>query len=200
MRYEIFKDNLKYVDEHNAGNHTFTLALNVFADITVEEYRYTYLRTLPPLPELDTLDNENNETDLFHFNGTPVVTPDSIDWRDFGAVLPVKNQGGCCNGGIDSAQDYPYIAVYKKCDTSKTNNKVVTIDGYKWVPAINENALKTYVAKQPITTSVEGYGRAFQLYGTGVFTKDRGIKLDHVVTLIGYGTEGSTDYWLIKNS
>lgn len=38
-RYEIFKDNLKYIDEHNAGNHTYTLGLNVFSDLTVEEYR-----------------------------------------------------------------------------------------------------------------------------------------------------------------
>ncbi|KAJ0985310.1 hypothetical protein J5N97_003666 [Dioscorea zingiberensis] len=252
MRYEIFKDNLKYIDEHNAGNHTSTLALNVFADITVEEYRSTYLGTLPPPPGLDTLDDESNETDLFHFNGTLVAVPDSIDWRDLGAVLPVRDQGGCfscwaftivatveainqiitgdltplseqqlvdcerksCqrhtltgpfeyiikNGGIDSRQDYPYTAVYHKCDTSKENNKVVTIDGYKPVPRNNENSLKTHVARQPVATAVEAYERAFQLHGTGIFTKYCGTKLDHAVTLIGYGTEGSTDYWLIKNS
>ncbi|KAJ0985314.1 hypothetical protein J5N97_003670 [Dioscorea zingiberensis] len=195
MRYEIFKDNLKYIDEHNAGNNTFTLALNVFADITVEEYRSTYLGTLfPPSGLIDTLDNESNETDLFHFNGTPVAVPDSIDWRDLGAVLPVKNQGGCfeainqiitgdltplseqqlvdcerksCNrydlvppfeyiirnGGIDSEQDYPYMAVSNQCDTSK-----------------------------------------------GIFTKYCGTTLDHAIALIGYGSEGSKDYWLIKNS
>ncbi|KAJ0985970.1 hypothetical protein J5N97_004326 [Dioscorea zingiberensis] len=219
MRYEIFKDNLKYIDEHNAGNNAFTLALNVFADITVEEYRSTYLGTLFPPPGLiDTLDNESNETDLFHFNGTPVAVPDSIDWRDLGDVLPVKNQGGCfscwafatiatveainqiitedltplseqqlvdcerkvvidmtsCrlfkyiirNGGIDSEQDYPYMAISNQCDTSKENNKVVTIDGYKRVPPFNENILKSHVAKQPVATGVEACEWAFQLYGT----------------------------------
>ncbi|KAJ0978009.1 hypothetical protein J5N97_013483 [Dioscorea zingiberensis] len=251
MRYEIFKDNLKYIDEHNAGNNTFTLALNVFADITIEEYRSTYLGTLFPPPGLiDTLDNESNETDLFHFNGTPVAVPDSIDWRDLGAVLPVKNQGVSCwafatvatveainqiitgdltplseqqlvdcerkscdrydlvppfkyiirNGGIDSEQDYPYMAVSNQCDTSKEDNKVVTIDGYKRVAPFNENILKSHVAKQPVATGVEAYERAFQLYGTGIFTKYCGTKLDHAIALIGYGTEGSKDYWLIKNS
>ncbi|KAM0933929.1 putative actinidain [Dioscorea sansibarensis] len=42
-RYEIFKDNLKFIDEHNAGNHTFTLGLTVFADLTNEEYQKTFL-------------------------------------------------------------------------------------------------------------------------------------------------------------
>ena len=95
-RYEIFKDNVKYVDEHNAGNHTFTLALNVFADITVEEYRATYLGTLPTPPGIDMIDNNEDENDGYNFNETVDAVPDSIDWRDLGAVQPVRNQGGCC--------------------------------------------------------------------------------------------------------
>ncbi|KAH7672342.1 Actinidain protein [Dioscorea alata] len=251
-RYDIFKDNLKYIDEHNAGNHTFTLALNVFADITDEEYRATYLGTLPTPSGIDMIDDNGNESDKYNFNETVDAVPDSIDWRDLGAVQPVRNQGGCfscwaftavaaieginqivtgdvvalseqqlvdcerksCdpyyldkpmqyvmkNGGIDTRQDYPYTAVYAKCDTTKESNKVVTIDGYKWIPSNNEKILKTHVARQPIAGALEGYERAFKLYGSGVFTKYCGTALDHAVTLIGYGTEGTQDYWLIKNS
>ncbi|KAM0941075.1 putative actinidain [Dioscorea sansibarensis] len=88
-RYEIFKDNLKHIDKHNAGNHTYTLALNVFADLTVEEYRATYLRTLPPRKWKEM----ENDSDTFNDNVDAV--PDSIDWRDKGAITPVRNQGGC---------------------------------------------------------------------------------------------------------
>ncbi|KAH7650662.1 Actinidain protein [Dioscorea alata] len=51
-RFKIFKDNLKYIDEHNAGNHSFQLGLNIFSDLTNEEYRSTYLGFKPP-PEVD---------------------------------------------------------------------------------------------------------------------------------------------------
>ncbi|KAH7672350.1 Actinidain protein [Dioscorea alata] len=94
-RYEIFKDNLKYIDEHNAGNHTYTLALTVFADLTVEEYRSTYLRKLPTPSEYDLVNHSDDENDdVYNFNET-VTVPNSMDWRDLGAVLPVKQQGGC---------------------------------------------------------------------------------------------------------
>ncbi|XP_039132391.1 zingipain-2-like [Dioscorea cayenensis subsp. rotundata] len=241
-RYEIFKDNLKYIDEHNTGNHTFTLALNVFADITVEEYRATYLGTLPP-PQ-GSIENDDNDDKK--------VVPDSIDWRELGAVTPVMQQGGCfscwaftavatveainqivtgdlislskqqlvdcdhksCspyyihksleyikkNGGIDTEEDYPYKAKYIGCNATKAKNIAVTIDGYKWAPRNNENGLKAQVSKQPVGAAVEGYGRDFQLYGKGIFTKYCGKKQDHAVTIIGYGTDGNTDYWLIKNS
>ncbi|XP_042452450.1 oryzain alpha chain-like [Zingiber officinale] len=46
-RFEVFKDNLRRVDEHNAaadrGEHSFRLAINQFADLTNEEFRARYL-------------------------------------------------------------------------------------------------------------------------------------------------------------
>ena len=93
-RYEIFKDNLKYVDEHNAGNHTYTLGLNGFSDLTIKEYRNTYLVVNSSLlPEWDEVGNEN-ESD-YSFNDTINAAPESIDWRELGAVTPIKYQGGC---------------------------------------------------------------------------------------------------------
>ncbi|KAM0941079.1 putative actinidain [Dioscorea sansibarensis] len=250
-RYEIFKDNLKYVDEHNAGNHTYTLGLNGFSDLTIEEYRNTYLVVNSSLlPEWDEVGNEN-ESD-YSFNDTINTAPESIDWRELGAVTPVKYQGGCAscwafasvaaveglnqivtgslislseqqvidcmykscqpgwpiktylyikrNGGIDTDMDYPYTATVNQCDTSKENKKVVSIDGFQVVQSQNEYALMKAVAEQPIAAFVSGYERDFQHYKKGIFTGYCGTKTDHVVTIIGYGTEGSTDYWLIKNS
>nr|CAD1821861.1 unnamed protein product [Ananas comosus var. bracteatus] len=50
-RFEIFKENLRYVDEHNAaadaGLHSFRLGLNRFADLTNDEYRSTFLGVRP---------------------------------------------------------------------------------------------------------------------------------------------------------
>ncbi|KAM0941074.1 putative actinidain [Dioscorea sansibarensis] len=252
-RYEIFKNNLRYIDEHNAGNHTFTLGLNVFADITVEEYRATYLGTLPPSPSLSMVNDETIELDESDDHSFKVTnTPNSIDWRDLGAVTPVQNQGKCfscwafavlatveainqiktgdlislskqqlvdCHkrscqahylhqtyeyiikkGGVDTEKDYPYQAKIKKCNTTKENNKVVSIDGYQMVTQRNEFALMQAVAKQPTAVIVDGYGRDFQLHTQGIFTAYCGTNLNHAVTIVGYGTDGSVDYWIIKNS
>ncbi|OMO74019.1 Peptidase C1A, papain [Corchorus capsularis] len=42
-RFEIFKDNLKFIEEHNSVNRTYKVGLNRFADMTNEEYRAMYL-------------------------------------------------------------------------------------------------------------------------------------------------------------
>ena len=43
LRLEVFRDNLRYIDAHNAeadaGLHGFRLGLTPFADLTVVEYR-----------------------------------------------------------------------------------------------------------------------------------------------------------------
>lgn len=95
-RYEIFKDNLKYIDEHNGRNHSFHLGPNIFADITNEEYQKTYLGLVTP-----TWNNSRKESERYKFN---LSCPESIDWRQKGAVVPVKQQGQCC--------EYIYIYHY----------------------------------------------------------------------------------------
>lgn len=91
-RYEIFKDNLKFVDEHNLpeNGHSFKVGLNRFADLTNEEYRKMYLGT-----------KMNREARLGIKKGDKFLykvgdeLPDMIDWRVKGAVAAVKDQGSC---------------------------------------------------------------------------------------------------------
>ena len=47
----------------------------------------------------------------------------------------------------------------------QAGKKIVTIDGYQSVSESNERRLKMKVAEQPVATTIEAYGRAFQLYG-----------------------------------
>ncbi|KAG2400538.1 Cysteine proteinase [Vigna angularis] len=44
-RFQIFKDNLKFIDDHNAENRTYKVGLNRFADLNNDEYRSKYLTT-----------------------------------------------------------------------------------------------------------------------------------------------------------
>lgn len=249
-RFQIFKDNLKFIDEHNALNLSYKLGLNRFADLSNDEYRSTFLGTKPRAI------NRLSKTKSNRY--APRVgdqLPDSVDWRKEGAVTAVKDQGQCgscwafsticaveginkivtgdlislseqelvdcdktynegCNGGlmdyafefiinnggIDSEDDYPYKGYDSTCDTYRKNARVVSIDSYEDVPTYDEKALKKAVANQPIAVAIEGGGREFQLYSTGVFTGRCGTALDHGVAVVGYGTEYGIDYWIVRNS
>ncbi|XP_020595208.1 oryzain alpha chain-like, partial [Phalaenopsis equestris] len=175
-RFEIFKDNLRYIDEHNAGLHSFRLGLNRFADLTNEEYRSTYLGSRPS-------PSHRNPSDRYRLAAGEAL-PDSVDWTTKGAVVPVKDQGACgscwafssiaaveginqivtANGGIDSEEDYPYRGHGGKCDTYKKNVRVVSIDSFEDVPVNDEKALQKALANQPVSVAIEAAGRAFQLY------------------------------------
>ncbi|KAJ3698943.1 hypothetical protein LUZ61_002648 [Rhynchospora tenuis] len=91
LRLSVFRDNLQFIDQHNAeadaGMHTFRLGLNRFADLTNEEYRKRFLGTRPS----QRLRKESGRYSLLEDSSIP----DSIDWREKGAVNAVKDQGSC---------------------------------------------------------------------------------------------------------
>jgi len=87
-RMKVYADNKAYVAQHMeefaAGKHTFTVALNKFADLTTEEWTATYKGYVA-------------QSSLPH--GTHELTGKAVaaskDWRDAGVVTPIKDQGQC---------------------------------------------------------------------------------------------------------
>ncbi|CAN8287612.1 unnamed protein product [Cochlearia groenlandica] len=86
-RFEIFKDNLRFIDENNNKNLSYKLGLNRFADLTNEEYRSIYLRAKPVKRVFKTSDR--------YVARVGDALPESVDWRKEGAVADVKDQGSC---------------------------------------------------------------------------------------------------------
>ncbi|KAI3861622.1 hypothetical protein MKW98_000574 [Papaver atlanticum] len=88
QRFQVFEKNLAFVNEHNnMENSTYTLALNSFADLTNHEFKASRLG----------LSGSNGVPRNYSsfLGGTVGDIPASLDWREKGAVTPVKDQGSC---------------------------------------------------------------------------------------------------------
>ena len=84
-RFDIFRENVKAIFEHNSASHkNFTMGVNQFTDLTPEEFKTDYGSGL-------LLGKASCKT----YTPTGKVVPNSWDWREHGAVTPVKNQGQC---------------------------------------------------------------------------------------------------------
>ncbi|XP_044462418.1 zingipain-2-like [Mangifera indica] len=92
MRFKIFKQNLEFIQNFNkAGNRSYNLSINQFADLTDEEFLAS--RTgYKPMPA----QSRTSSTSFTYQSLTEA--PSSLDWRENGAVTEVKDQGncGCC--------------------------------------------------------------------------------------------------------
>ncbi|XP_047341060.1 senescence-specific cysteine protease SAG39-like [Impatiens glandulifera] len=93
-RFNIFKENVAYIDSFNAaGNKTYKLAINKFADLTNDEFnkRNGFL-----LSNNRVRDSKVMNSSFMYENAS--FMPTEVDWRKKGAVTPVKRQGncGCC--------------------------------------------------------------------------------------------------------
>jgi len=87
-RFNIFSDNVDKISKFNAENNGVKLALNKFADLTAEEFKAQYASG--GLFEPNTRMVERHTKQVIKGG-----LPDEVDWRNKGAVTPVKDQGQC---------------------------------------------------------------------------------------------------------
>ncbi|EGD80812.1 hypothetical protein PTSG_11722 [Salpingoeca rosetta] len=107
------------------------------------------------------------------------------------------------NGGLQTEWTYPYIS-WKgdnyKCSFDKSKS-AVNVTGYVKLPANQYEPLMEAVAnKGPISISVEAIH--WKNYESGIFNgcNQTNPDIDHVVQLVGYGTDNGQGYWLVRNS
>jgi C1A family cysteine protease len=103
--------------------------------------------------------------------------------------------------------DYPYTASGWgtgndcKYSSTKTTEYHTKGSGYIQVQENSVDALKTAVTQMPVAVAIEADQLCFQSYQSGIFDNTRcGTNLDHATLLVGYGSEGGQDYWIMKNS
>jgi len=87
LRYQVFQENLKKIEEHNRSGASWKMAVNQFSDLTEAEFQSMYLggyKRLPtPAGNFTTVSKPAKDL------------PTEIDWRTKGAITDVKNQGQC---------------------------------------------------------------------------------------------------------
>ena len=88
QRHTIWKSNLNFINENNKDTEErgFTMGMNEFGDLTTEEFVQVFngyqMRTF------------NFSAPVFKADST-FKASENVDWREKGAVTPVKNQGQC---------------------------------------------------------------------------------------------------------
>jgi C1A family cysteine protease len=258
-RFNIFTQNAIRIEEHNSQNHTWTMTLNQFADLTSDEF--AALQTL----QMGTIGTEQSSAPQRHVRMSD-SNPDSVDWRTQGLVSDIKNQGQCgscwafstvvslegqgakkagkmttyseqdlvdcvkdvtvsgqkccdgCQGGLmdyafkymidsqngmdDTETSYPYKGADGTCSFSGSSAGPAVVKNYTDITAGDEDGLLDATANVgPISIAVDA-NMFWQFYGGGVFSPlfCNQKSLNHGVAVVGYGTDGDKDYWIIRNS
>ena len=114
------------------------------------------------------------------------------------------------NGGIMFDSDYPYTGRKSTCRKNASKYADFKVTGYKklgsssstWSP-VDEGQVRDFLYETgPLAIALNA--DPLQTYSSGILDLTSArcptSGINHAVTLVGYGTSGSTDYWIVKNS
>ncbi|XP_050296022.1 procathepsin L-like [Anthonomus grandis grandis] len=103
------------------------------------------------------------------------------------------------NNKITSESEYGYSGTRGTCNF-RPKQFGLSIKGFQTIPG-DEFTLQQMVASVgPVSAAIDASN--LQFYAGGIFRDDECSKeqVNHGILVVGYGSEGGRDYWLIKNS
>ena len=145
------------------------------------------------------------------FSEQMIVDCDTLDSGCNGGLMELTFEWIKSNGGIMSMADYPYKGRKQSCKADKTKyDPDVVVTGWEklgdpdetWSP-VDEDEIKEYLyAKGPLAIALNA--DPLQYYSSGIINLTARQcdpdGMNHAVTLVGYGTDNNTPYWLVRNS
>ncbi|KAL5791365.1 hypothetical protein ACOSQ2_006253 [Xanthoceras sorbifolium] len=156
-RFEIFRDNLKHIDERNkevnstsamksSGTSTYSGDSNL--SFPEEDSRLLVTSAIEMLRTCQSL-LIGGRKELLLLSRTKV----HVAWRSPWAC-----------GGLHKEEDYPYLMEEGTCEEKKKEMETLRISGYQDVPENDEESVLKALAHQPLSVAIEASGRDFQFY------------------------------------
>jgi hypothetical protein len=104
------------------------------------------------------------------------------------------------NGGINSFEGYPYSGnCGGQCNATARSVKVAQLKSVKCLTNGGpETDILNWLENSPMAISLAA--STLMSYRSGILTNCGDRDLNHSVTLVGYGTQSSTQFWILKNS
>ena len=105
------------------------------------------------------------------------------------------------DGKSVTEEEYPYVGYQCTCRSS-IKPSVGSLKGYGAITMYDEEELKARVSQCPVVVCSQFSIISIVYYSSGIFDDEQcmGLNYDHALSLVGYGTENSVDYWIVKNS
>ncbi|PQM33896.1 hypothetical protein Pyn_12970 [Prunus yedoensis var. nudiflora] len=213
-RFKIFKENVEFIEKFNTeANHTYKLGLNEFSNLTDEEFAMFHTGYNPTSSFKNSSFQYENLTDV----------PPSIDWRNEGAVTPVKFQGVCGScwaftavaavEGITQIKTGSLISLSEQqlvdCSKNGVNQgckagNVLDAFNYIQTNGITSETSYQYIGKNATCDIEKTKNIAACIAGYESVPSDSEEALQKTVfdaTVLCFGeNEDGINYWLVKNS
>ena len=140
-----------------------------------------------------------------------LVDCDTIDGACNGGIMESAFDWIKQNGGIMRQADYPYTGTKGNCRADSSRYVPMRVTGYKklkgatsdfWSP-VNEDEVKEFLYETgPLAIALNA--DPLQTYSSGILDRSSSqcpiSGINHAVTIVGYGNENGTDFWIVKNS
>ncbi|RZC33669.1 Peptidase C1 domain containing protein [Asbolus verrucosus] len=105
--------------------------------------------------------------------------------------------------GVESENNYPYEGRDDTCRFNKSLS-VTKVSAYNWITSGDELALQKAVDQVgPIAAAIQATFPFLEYEGGYLYDKYCSSKkgdANHAVLVVGYGSNGTHDYWIVKNS
>jgi len=121
-RFSIFQQNLRKYEQHNKSGASWTMGVNQFSDLTDQEFEDRHMGGYKRMPGFAP----------GPANAAPAKRaeqlPESVDWREKGAISPVKDQQACgsCWAFAATAQIEAYTQIQEGGDIPILSAQQVT--------------------------------------------------------------------------